>query len=107
MEEFKTSSKMRNLNIEFGQQAFINGFELCEGRVVRRFPELDLHFLKEEEDNIEAGPDDAIVDPSSVELAFDPSESTMKVPELVWEPKVAESALAPSSITPSEVEILE
>ncbi|EHA8590621.1 hypothetical protein COCNU_scaffold021309G000010 [Cocos nucifera] len=31
MEEFKPSSKMRNLNVEFGQQMFIKGFELHEG----------------------------------------------------------------------------
>ncbi|KAG1328010.1 hypothetical protein COCNU_01G019440 [Cocos nucifera] len=33
MEEFKTSSEIRNLNVEFGQKAFIKDFELCEGRV--------------------------------------------------------------------------
>ncbi|EHA8588896.1 hypothetical protein COCNU_scaffold007075G000010 [Cocos nucifera] len=30
VKKFKTSLKMRNLNIEFGQKAFIKGFELCE-----------------------------------------------------------------------------
>ncbi|EHA8586413.1 hypothetical protein COCNU_scaffold000335G000010 [Cocos nucifera] len=33
MKEFKASSKMRNLNVKFGQQAFIKGFELCKDRV--------------------------------------------------------------------------
>ncbi|EHA8588638.1 hypothetical protein COCNU_scaffold006084G000010 [Cocos nucifera] len=33
MEEFKASSKMKDLNIAFDQKAFIKGFELCEGRV--------------------------------------------------------------------------
>ncbi|EHA8586635.1 hypothetical protein COCNU_scaffold000648G000010 [Cocos nucifera] len=31
VEEFKTSFKMMKLNVEFGQQAFIKGFELYEG----------------------------------------------------------------------------
>ncbi|EHA8586430.1 hypothetical protein COCNU_scaffold000363G000020 [Cocos nucifera] len=50
VEEFKTSPKM-DLNITFSQETFIKGFELYEGKVVRRFPELDLSFLKEEEAN--------------------------------------------------------
>ncbi|KAG1330982.1 hypothetical protein COCNU_02G009500 [Cocos nucifera] len=82
MEEFKASSKMRNLNVEFGQQAFIKNFELYEGRVTRRFFELDLNFLKEEEDT-EAEPSDAAVDPSSIELASGPSEPIAEAPEPV------------------------
>ncbi|EHA8586541.1 hypothetical protein COCNU_scaffold000512G000040 [Cocos nucifera] len=31
MKEFKASSKIRNLNVEFDQQEFIKGFELYEG----------------------------------------------------------------------------
>ncbi|EHA8587113.1 hypothetical protein COCNU_scaffold001452G000010 [Cocos nucifera] len=33
VEEFKASFEMRNLNFEFGQQAFIKGFELFEHQV--------------------------------------------------------------------------
>ena len=45
MEEFKASFKIKNLNVEFGQEAFIKDFELCEGRMARRFPKLNLDFL--------------------------------------------------------------
>ncbi|EHA8588129.1 hypothetical protein COCNU_scaffold004181G000020 [Cocos nucifera] len=82
MEEFKTSFEMRNLNIKFDQEAFIKGFELCEGKVAHRFPKLDLRFL-EEEDDVEAGPFDAIVDPSFVKFTFGPSKPTAKAPKLV------------------------
>ena len=48
VEEFKASIGMRDLNVQFGQEAFIKGFELCQERVARKFPELDLNFLGEE-----------------------------------------------------------
>ena len=34
VEEFKTSFEMRDLKVEFGQAAFIKGFELCQEKVV-------------------------------------------------------------------------
>ncbi|XP_073107518.1 uncharacterized protein [Elaeis guineensis] len=46
VEEFKTSSEMRDLKVEFGQAAFIKGFELYQ-EVVRKFSKLDLDFLDE------------------------------------------------------------
>ena len=58
VEEFKTSSEMRDLKVEFGQAAFIKGFELCQEKVVRKFFELDLGFLDEASDD-EAGPSEA------------------------------------------------
>ncbi|XP_073117674.1 uncharacterized protein [Elaeis guineensis] len=58
VEEFKTSSKMRDLKVEFGQAAFIKGFELCQEKVVGKFLELDLSFLDEASDG-EAGPSEA------------------------------------------------
>ena len=57
-EEFKTSSEMRDLKVEFGQAAFIKGFELCQEKVIEKFPELDLGFLDEASDD-EAGPSEA------------------------------------------------
>ncbi|KAG1370929.1 hypothetical protein COCNU_16G000230 [Cocos nucifera] len=107
MKEFKTSSEMRNLNVEFSQEAFIKDFELCEGRVAQRFPKLDLSFLEEEEDEVDMGPSDAVVDPPFIEPASSPSESAVEVPKLVRGPKVVESAPAASSIAPIEVKILE
>ena len=106
MEEFKASFKMRNLNIKFGQEAFIKDFELYEGRVARRFFELNLKFLKEEDD-VEVGPSDVVVDPSFIELVFDPSEPTIKVFEPVREPKAVKSTPALSSVVPLEIEIYE
>ena len=55
VEEFKASAEMRDLNVQFGQEAFIKGFELCQEKVARKFPELDLSFLGEESED-EAGP---------------------------------------------------
>ena len=57
VEEFKASAEMRDLNVQFGQEAFTKGFELCQEKVASKFPELDLGFLEESED--EAGPSSA------------------------------------------------
>ncbi|XP_073104792.1 uncharacterized protein [Elaeis guineensis] len=54
VEEFKASAEMRELNVQFGQEAFTKGFELCQEKVASRYPDLDLGFLEESED--EAGP---------------------------------------------------
>ncbi|KAG1334114.1 hypothetical protein COCNU_03G002330 [Cocos nucifera] len=85
VEEFKASLEMRNLNVKFGQEAFIKSFELCKGKVARRFPELDLSFLGEEEDDVDAGSSKAAVDPSFDELTSGPSEPAVEVPEPVRE----------------------
>ena len=55
VEEFKASAEMRDLNVKFGQEAFIKGFELCQEKVVKKFLELDLSFLDEASED-EAGP---------------------------------------------------
>ena len=39
---------MRDLNVRFGQEAFIKGFKLCQEKVARKFSKLDLSFLGEE-----------------------------------------------------------
>ena len=57
VEEFKASAKMRELNVQFGLEAFTKGFELCREKVASRYPDLDLGFLEESED--EAGPSSA------------------------------------------------
>ncbi|EHA8588389.1 hypothetical protein COCNU_scaffold004971G000010 [Cocos nucifera] len=80
VKEFKASSKMKDLNIAFGQEAFIKGFKLCEGRMARRFPKLDLSFLEEESDE-EAGPSKAAANSSPIEVVPDSSESTVEVPK--------------------------
>ena len=46
---------MRDLNIKFGQEAFIKGFELCQEKMVKKFFELDFSFLDEASED-EAGP---------------------------------------------------
>ena len=58
VEEFMTSVEMRDMNVRFGQEAFIKGFELCQEKVTRKFPEIDLSFLGEESED-EAGPSPA------------------------------------------------
>ena len=62
MEEFKASSEMEDLQIQFGQDAFIKGFKLCQEKVVEKFFELDLGFLDDASDD-EAGSSEAVVDP--------------------------------------------
>ena len=57
VEEFKASVEMRDLNVKFGQEAFIKGFELCQEKVVKKFLELDLSFLDEaSEDKVGPSP---------------------------------------------------
>ncbi|EHA8588326.1 hypothetical protein COCNU_scaffold004776G000010 [Cocos nucifera] len=102
MEEFKTSLEIRNLNVEFNQKVFINGFELYEGRMAQRFSKLNLSFLEEEEDDVEAGPSNVVVNLSFNEPASDPSEPVAEVPKPVQEPEAIKSNLTP----PSKVEIL-
>ena len=65
VEEFKGSSEMEDLKVQFGQDAFIKGFELCQEKVAGRFPELDLDFLNEASDD-EARPSKVAVDPLPV-----------------------------------------
>ncbi|KAG1342267.1 hypothetical protein COCNU_05G004960 [Cocos nucifera] len=84
--EFNASSEM-DLNIAFSQKAFIKDFELYEGRVARKFPELDLSFLEEELDE-EAGPSDAAADPSPTEVVFESSKPAVEVLEPMQEPEV-------------------
>ena len=55
VEEFKASTEMRDLNVKFGQEAFIKGFELCQEKVVKKFFKLDLSFLDEASED-EVGP---------------------------------------------------
>ena len=55
VEEFKASAEMRDLNVKFGQDAFIKGFELCQEKMVKKFFKLDLSFLDEASED-EAGP---------------------------------------------------
>ncbi|XP_073113514.1 uncharacterized protein [Elaeis guineensis] len=62
VEEFKASSEMKDLKVQFGQDAFIKGFELCQEKVAGRFPELDLGFLNEASDD-EARPSEVTIDP--------------------------------------------
>ncbi|XP_073109288.1 uncharacterized protein [Elaeis guineensis] len=57
VEEFKASAEMRELNVQFGLEAFTKGFELCREKVASRYPDLGLEFLEESDD--EAGPSPA------------------------------------------------
>ena len=65
MEEFKASSEMEDLKIQFGQDAFIKGFELCQEKVAGRFFELDLGFLNEASDD-EARPSEVASGPPPI-----------------------------------------
>ena len=65
MEEFKASSEMEDLKVQFSQDAFIKGFEHCQEKVAGRFSELDLGFLNEASDD-KAGPSEVATDPLPV-----------------------------------------
>ena len=69
IEEFKISSKMRDLNIKFNQEVFNKGFELYEDRVVSKFSKLDLGFFYEGDPKDEVEPSIIAVDLPLVELA--------------------------------------
>ena len=68
MEEFKTSSEMRDLKVQFGQAAYFKGFELYQEKVVGKFFKLDLGFLDEASDD-EAGPSEATASLPPVETS--------------------------------------
>ena len=79
VEEFKTSSEMRDLNIQFGQTVFIKGFELCQEKMIGKFFELDLDFLDEASDD-EAGPSEATVGLPPVETSSTVATATTDLP---------------------------
>ena len=56
---------MEDLKVQFSQDAFIKGFELCQEKVAGRFSELDLGFLDEASDD-EAGPSKVTVGPPPI-----------------------------------------
>ena len=68
MEEFKNSSEMEDLQVQFGQDAFIMGFELYQEKVAEKFSELDLGFLDEASDD-EARPSKVTAGPTPVETS--------------------------------------
>ena len=68
MEEFKGSSEMEDLKVQFGQDTFIKGFELYQEKVAGRFFELDLDFLNKTSDD-EAGPSEVTVSPLPIETS--------------------------------------
>ena len=72
VEEFNASAEMRDLNVKFGQKAFIKGFELCQEKVVKKFFELNLSFLGEASED-EAGPSPTA---TTAPLPGTPSSST-------------------------------
>ncbi|EHA8587215.1 hypothetical protein COCNU_scaffold001583G000040 [Cocos nucifera] len=95
---------MRNLNIVFGQQTFIKGFELYEGRVAQKIFKLNLSFLEEDDTDEEAGPSDVAASLTPIEPASCPLESTMEMPEPAQKPEAAKSVLTSSATASSEVE---
>ena len=79
VEEFKTSSEMRDLKVEFGQATFNKGFELCQEEVVGKFSELDLGFLDEASDD-EVGPSEAAAGLPPVETFSTATATAVNLP---------------------------
>ncbi|XP_073100155.1 uncharacterized protein [Elaeis guineensis] len=65
VEEFKASSEMEDLQVQFGQDTFIKSFELCQEKMAGKFFKLDLGFLDETFDD-ETGPSEAVAGPPPV-----------------------------------------
>ena len=77
--EFKSFSEMKDLHVQFGQDAFIKSFELCQKKVAERFSKLDLDFLDEASDN-EAGPFETAADPPPVGTSLTAAVATADLP---------------------------
>ena len=89
VEEFKASSEMEDLKVQFDQDAFIKGFELCQEEVAGRFFELDLDFLNEASDD-EARPSKAT---AGLPLAGTSSTAAAAAVDLSGTPSPSTSAL--------------
>ncbi|EHA8588125.1 hypothetical protein COCNU_scaffold004146G000010 [Cocos nucifera] len=69
MQNFKSSKDMEDIKIDFAQEAFLEGFQVCMGRVIKNFSNIDLdHLLEAPEDradpsrtNVEVAPESAVI----------------------------------------------
>ncbi|EHA8588750.1 hypothetical protein COCNU_scaffold006562G000020 [Cocos nucifera] len=93
VEEFKASSEMKNIKVEFTQLSFIKGFKLCQKNGIDKFPELDLSFLDE-------GASDDKVRPSTSIVDLPPVEPSSTAPLVTSAPSVVEEP-APTEVAPN------
>ncbi|EHA8586260.1 hypothetical protein COCNU_scaffold000146G000010 [Cocos nucifera] len=97
LEEEKKEAEIKIAELEIrmsksiSEKAFIKDFELYEGRVARKCPELDLNFLEEDPDE-EVRSFDATTDPSPIEVVFESFEPVVEVPEPIQELEVVSEA---------------
>ncbi|EHA8591514.1 hypothetical protein COCNU_scaffold066104G000010 [Cocos nucifera] len=103
MKVFKVSSKMRNLNVAFGQEAFQKGYELCKDWVAAKFPKLDLGFLYGEVPDEKAKLSTAATDLSPIKAILEPSEPTIEVPKSISKLEAVENAPTSFAAAPPEV----
>ncbi|XP_073106611.1 uncharacterized protein [Elaeis guineensis] len=104
VEEFKISSEMRDLKVEFGQAVFIKDFELCQEKVIRKFPELDLGFLDEASDD-EAGPSEAAIGLPPAETSSTAVAAATDLPGASSSPTSAPKCPAKALPLPQEISL--
>ncbi|KAG1360541.1 hypothetical protein COCNU_09G000040 [Cocos nucifera] len=75
---FKSLEEFRDIKVAFTQRAFIKGYDLCQSRVVKKFPELELGFLSGE--------------PSKDKTKF--SSSKAAIPDAATDPAMSTSTIA-------------
>ncbi|EHA8589777.1 hypothetical protein COCNU_scaffold012270G000020 [Cocos nucifera] len=84
VQNFKSSKDMEDIKIDFAQEAFLEGFQVCMGRVAENFFNIDLDLFLEEPDD-RAGPSSIVAEvaPKSVDAVSElaqGSESIENVP---------------------------
>ncbi|EHA8587613.1 hypothetical protein COCNU_scaffold002825G000010 [Cocos nucifera] len=98
IEAFKFSKAMEDIKISFAQEAFLEGFEICLGRVAKNFLEVDLDLL--------IGKPSEKASPSNVKATSPIAEPTPEALGLAVEPEAARNALTSPTTELAEVENL-
>ncbi|EHA8587217.1 hypothetical protein COCNU_scaffold001594G000010 [Cocos nucifera] len=94
VQDFKASKDMKDIKIDFAQEFFLEGFQICLGWVVENFPDIHLDLLIEKLEDKAAPPRiDAEVAPTAhvVEVTLEVPESVSAVSEPARELEVAEN----------------
>ena len=99
IQDFKASRKLEDIKIEFAEEAFGKGFDLCQQKVAERFPDLDLGFLMGDSSKDEVEPPTAGADlPYAKSTTTEPAEPT---PTPTKEIAPAEATSSSSTAPPS------
>ncbi|EHA8588187.1 hypothetical protein COCNU_scaffold004313G000010 [Cocos nucifera] len=100
--ELILAGSQATLALEEERRKKIEGYELYEDRVARKFSKLDLNFLYGDIFDEETGPSAIVADPCPIEAALEPFEPTIKASEPMLEPEVVPEALGSPAAPPFE-----